>query len=767
MKVKQRIQKILSFIILASLLLAVALPLLPAQPAYAASATFYPNAHPETTSVDGGVYRASSGTWASVRDGAGTASYDEANSSEIRIQAANSTDWWTIMERFIMLFDTSSLPDDTTITSATLSLYGVHKQDPAGWTPDINIYSSNPSSNTWLTSSDYTTLGATAFSTAITYANWSTTGYNSFALNSAGLAAISKTGVSKFGARNANYDVANTAPTWVSDADALISFYTADYYSAYKPKLVIEYTVNAPTITTSPATNVASTTATLNGNVTATGGENPSVTVYWGTNDGGQVPASWTYSSAPTSPSQPQGVAAFYKNATGLSPGVLYYFSASATNSGGTGWGTTKSFTTSIVAPTVTTSAATNIGLTTATLNGNVTSTGGENPSVTIYWGLSDGGTTPGNWTYSSVPTSPSQPQGVGAFYKNATGLNPGTLYYFSAKATNSAGTGWGTTKSFTTSVTTPTIYVEAASNIAQTTARLNSTLDFDGGEACEIRFGYGDETQTAANFLLYDTVTSWVAGYTTGQHPYVDISGLTADHGYFYRVQAKNSIGTVTSTDEATFTTEATVAATSNFRAVPRATSISLSWTKGSGAAETLIRYKFTSYPTGITDGTLLYLGTGSSTSHTGLTSGTIVFYTAWGKSGTDYSSAVNLLAVTTAGAAAGDEIQAPTMPTNWLISTDYTTMSNFEPFFSTINDIADAVNVPRNTAWMVASLVFSMLVAFVVFNFRHDSLLPAGIALVICISIASAQHLLPLWMLFLTFIIIIGVGVSRRQVA
>jgi hypothetical protein len=83
---------------------------------------------------------------------------------------------------------------------------------------------------------------------------------------------------------------------------------------------------------------VTDTAARLNGNITVTGGEDPHVTVYWGDNDGAQTPGNWDNNSDPTSPAQHQGVAAFYKDVTGLTPNVTYYFSASANNSAGTSW---------------------------------------------------------------------------------------------------------------------------------------------------------------------------------------------------------------------------------------------------------------------------------------------------------------------------------------------------------------------------------------------------------------------------------------------
>jgi type II secretory pathway pseudopilin PulG len=113
--------------------------------------------------------------------------------------------------------------------------------------------------------------------------------------------------------------------------------------------------------------------------------------------------------------------------------------------------------------PTVTISAATGVTSSQATLNGNITTTGGENPTVTMYWGDNDGGTDAtcpgGSWDYCEPPTSPAQPQGAVVFWKDVAGLSPGTPYYFSAKATNSAGTDWPDTGSlsFTTKPNPPT----------------------------------------------------------------------------------------------------------------------------------------------------------------------------------------------------------------------------------------------------------------------------------------------------------------------
>jgi hypothetical protein len=144
--------------------------------------------------------------------------------------------------------------------------------------------------------------------------------------------------------------------------------------------IVVDYTpFTTSTITLSAASSIAGTTATLNGNITATGGENPTVTVYWGTTDHPGTATGWDHNSAPTSPSQPQGVAAFYYNATGLAPGTTFYFTAKATNSAGTSWpAASLSFLTTPAAPT-------NVSATDGTYTDKVTITWTKSTGATAY----------------------------------------------------------------------------------------------------------------------------------------------------------------------------------------------------------------------------------------------------------------------------------------------------------------------------------------------------------------------------------------------
>jgi hypothetical protein len=213
------------------------------------SLTVYPNPHIEVDTVDGTVSDAGNTlTWANLIIEPGSeASDNSAGGQAFSIQATLDVDRWLQLDRSIFLFKTSSIGVGGTIISATLSLCGkASKADNLGITPNINIYSAAPASSTALVAGDFDSLGTTAFSTAITYAGWGEglTVYNDFALNAAGIAAIDMTGISKFGARNANYDVSGTPPTWSSGNLSNLDVYFAEQaLTTSDPKLVVNYSL--------------------------------------------------------------------------------------------------------------------------------------------------------------------------------------------------------------------------------------------------------------------------------------------------------------------------------------------------------------------------------------------------------------------------------------------------------------------------------------------------------------------------------------------
>ena len=205
------------------------------------------------------------------------------------------------------------------------------------------------------------------------------------------------------------------------------------------------------TLTNLPASAVQPTTTTLNGQVLSSGGFAPTITFYYGTTDGGTNAANWANSVT-------VGVetGTFSEGITGLSPNTTYYYAAKASNIGGTSWATpAQSFTTTAVTPPqVVNNPATAVGATTATLNGDLVSTGGAPTGVTFYYGTTDGGINAGAWN-SSVSLGVQS----SSFAQTISGLSSNTVYYFTTEATNLEGTVWATPSlTFTTLATNPVI---------------------------------------------------------------------------------------------------------------------------------------------------------------------------------------------------------------------------------------------------------------------------------------------------------------------
>ena len=136
--------------------------------------------------------------------------------------------------------------------------------------------------------------------------------------------------------------------------------------------------MSLPTVTTQAVTAITTDTATGNGNITDLGAPNPT--------EHGVV---WDTAANPTinlltktEQGEPAVTGAFTSSITGLTPGTLYHVRAYATNTQGTVYGDDVNFTT-LVEPTVTTQAVTEITPTTATGNGNITDLGAPDPTRT------------------------------------------------------------------------------------------------------------------------------------------------------------------------------------------------------------------------------------------------------------------------------------------------------------------------------------------------------------------------------------------------
>ena len=90
--------------------------------------------------------------------------------------------------------------------------------------------------------------------------------------------------------------------------------------------------------------------------------------------------------------------------------------------------------------PFVRTLPATDVMTDSATLNGDLASTGGAPTMVSVYWGPADGGTNSGSWAHES-PFDGARPQGT--LGTNLTGLTPASVYHYRFYADNIHGGAW------------------------------------------------------------------------------------------------------------------------------------------------------------------------------------------------------------------------------------------------------------------------------------------------------------------------------------
>lgn len=207
--------------------------------------TAYPDPHTETSTVDGDTRYADTVApyldWASLLAAAGTSATDSDTTFRIFVSAHPIAAGYDNCWRAIHLYDTSALGAGATIDSAVCSF--VSNSVTNAWTDSVSLCASAPASNTAIVSGDHVNYGSTDFGNktlASVTANGST--YNDITVNASGLAAISKTGITKFGYRLTR-DLTGTDPS--AEGNSNITFFAAEQTgTSTDPKLVVTYTAS-------------------------------------------------------------------------------------------------------------------------------------------------------------------------------------------------------------------------------------------------------------------------------------------------------------------------------------------------------------------------------------------------------------------------------------------------------------------------------------------------------------------------------------------
>jgi hypothetical protein len=292
--------------------------------------------------------------------------------------------------------------------------------------------------------------------------------------------------------------------------------------------------------------------------------------------------------------------------------------------------------------PTVTSAVASDITATTATANGNITDTGGENCAHrgVVYDTVSraqPGNVVPAASGYAhNVDQSGSYP--AGAFTESLTSLTPSTTYYYRMYASNTAGYTYSTTEQTFATLASPlpSVTTQAVLNIEETTATYNGTIT-SGTNIDQRGFAWGttsNSTVTPGNEVppaSYTTNWTDYGAFGTGNFAY-NASGLTSADEYYVRAYSHNATGWGWGGEVSFFTKPNEPTA---LTCTPGDTQSALTWTKatnGIGATmNTYIRYKIGSYPVDITDGTFSYNGTLSANTTGGLVNGTTYYFVLW----------------------------------------------------------------------------------------------------------------------------------------
>jgi endonuclease I/uncharacterized OsmC-like protein len=285
-----------------------------------------------------------------------------------------------------------------------------------------------------------------------------------------------------------------------------------------------------PTVTTTAATGISISAATLNASINPNGVDT-TASFAWG------LTTAYGQTTTPVAMGSGSSAVPLTANLTGLAACSTYHFRATATSTGGTSNGSDLSFSTSCPFPTVTTSAATGISISAATLNAGI-NPNGVDTTATFAWGLTTA------YGQTTTPVAMGSGSSVVPLTANLTGLVACSTYHFRATATSTGGTSNGSDFSFSTSCPVPTVTTGAATGVTIAAATLNASIN-PNSLATNASFQWGLTT-------AYGQTTTPVAmGSGSSAVPLTaNVTSLAACSTYHFRATASNSGGTRNGSD-------------------------------------------------------------------------------------------------------------------------------------------------------------------------------------------------------------------------
>ena len=287
------------------------------------------------------------------------------------------------------------------------------------------------------------------------------------------------------------------------------------YTQQRSPYVLIYSTPIAPSVSTNAATSGAGTTATLNGTLDDWGSASSAATLSF--EYGLTAPAYGSTAAGAPSSSSTSGQT-FTGAISGLAANTTYHFRAKAATTSGTAYGSDRTFTTgALVIPTVTTSAATIVTGTGATLNMSYNM--GEYTPVNVRFAYKKH--VDSTWTNTSWVSKSAS----GTYSLPITGLASAIQYDFMAGLQYDGSTEiQGSTLQFTTAVTAPTVITDNATDVTPYTATLNMIYNSGSYDPVLVRVNYKKNSDGS-----WPDTTAWTSKSSSGTYS-ENVTGLLSN---------------------------------------------------------------------------------------------------------------------------------------------------------------------------------------------------------------------------------------------
>jgi hypothetical protein len=205
-----------------------------------------------------------------------------------------------------------------------------------------------------------------------------------------------------------------------------------------------------------------------------------------------------------------------------------------------------------------------------------------------------------------------------------------------------------------------------------------------------------------------------------------------------------------------------------------PSTTSIQLAWIKASGSTNTIVRYRTNTYPSTYSDGTSAYSGTANETTLTGLTSGQVYYFAAWGYDGvSEYSAASYTWVCSTLSATipSGDSetstlgINVPTVPAEATQNPDESSF-NLEPFTSILNYFNSGdggLGMPTSNMWETLYLLLIVISGLITY-IKTKTFFIAFFVVFLMSCFGVGLHLVQAYLVAIEIVVAAGIWAIER---